>query len=191
MKILKTLLLLVLALLVGAGIAVYRIADFERSDAFFHNGSWMGSKNLPLGKDPLLTTQITVFALFALPSEEAIYLFAKRDRNNEIFNSSNDYTISGNIHQISAKYWSITAYGSDLYLMPNTLNRFGFNNSNIKTDSLGNFTISVSHQPRSGNWLPTPDHASFNLVLRIYKGNKHLLERLDTTSLPEITLTAK
>lgn len=180
MKILKNLLLLVLALLVGAGIAVYRIADFERSDAFFHNGSWMGSKNLPLGKDPLLTTQITVFALFA-----------KRDKNNEIFDSSNDYTISGNIHQISAKYWSITAYGSDLYLIPNAPKRFSFNNSTIQTDSLGNFTISVSHQPRSGNWLPTPDHASFNLVLRIYKGDKYFLERLDTTSLPEITLTAK
>ena len=188
MKFLKPFLFVLLALTIGVAIAVYRIAGFESNDAFFHNGSWMGSKNLPLGKDDLLTAQVTCFALFALPGEEAIYLFAKRDEHHEKFHSKNDYTVTGNIHQIHAKYWSITAYGKDLYLIPNNAERYSFNNSNIQTDSAGNFSIAVSNKEKQGNWLPSPDNGGFGLVLRIYRGEKDFIEQLDKTALPEIKI---
>lgn len=184
----KKFLFILFAFIIGIGVAVKRIADVENSKAFFHNGSWNGSTHLPLGKDNLLTTQITLFGLFALPSEEAIYLFAKRDDKKNFLNSENDYTISGNIHQINSKYWSITCYGKDLYLVPNEENRYSFNNTNITTDSAGNFEIIVSHQRQKGNWLPSPDNARFNLVLRIYRGDKNFLEHLSTSPLPFIRI---
>ncbi|HRG89214.1 MAG TPA: DUF1214 domain-containing protein [Chitinophagales bacterium] len=186
MNYVKSFLFVLLALLVGIGIGVYRIAGVEHSKVFFTNGSWTGSKDLPLGKDKLLTAQTSVFALFALPSKEAIYLFARRDENKELLNSSSDYTITGNLNQINASYWSITAYGKDLYLIPNTEGRYSFNNNSIKTDSLGNFTITLSHTIKGDNWLPTPDGARFNLVLRIYKGDFNYLSSLETTPLPVI-----
>ena len=93
MKFLKLLLFIFLALSCGIGIGVYRIANIENSQAFFHNGSWTGSKNLALGEDKLITAQITIFALFALPSTEAIYLFARRDEKHEVLNAENNYTV--------------------------------------------------------------------------------------------------
>lgn len=191
MKFLKLFLFIILAVSIGIAVAVYRIAGFESSNAFFSNGSWMGSKNLPLGKDNLLTAQVTCFALFALPSEEAIYLFSKRDDHREKLHSKNDYTITGNIHQIHALYWSITAYGKDLFLVPNEAERYSFNNSNLQTDSAGNFSIGVSHHKKQGNWLPSPENAQFGLVLRIYRGEKDFIAKLDETPLPEIKITEK
>lgn len=186
MNYVKAFLFVLVAVLVGAGIGVYRIAGVEDSKVFFTNGSWMGSKDLPLGKDKLLTAQASVFALFALPSNEAIYLFSRRDESKELLNSANDYTITGNLNQIRANYWSITAYGKDLYLIPNSVDRYSFNNNSIKADSLGNFTITLSHTQKGDNWLPTPEDARFNLVLRIYKGDYNYLSSLETTQLPVI-----
>lgn len=187
----KSILLVVLAISCGVAVAVYRIAGIETSKAFFTNGSWTGSRTLALGEDKLVTAQVTVFALFALPSKEAIYLFARRDEQKEKLNSANDYTITGNVNQISAKYWSMTVYGKDLYLVANEDDRYSFNNSTLQTDSAGNFTITLSRTKKGANWLPTPDYARFNVVLRIYKGESEFLSKLETTSLPVIKRTAK
>jgi hypothetical protein len=176
------------SILIGLAVAVYRIADIENNDAFFSNASWLGSKNLPLGKDDLLTAQVTVFALFALPGTEAIYLFAKRDDKKEKLHSSKDYVINGNVNQIKAHYWSITAYGKDLFLIPNEEDHYSFNGSSIVTDSAGNFTIRISHKRQEGNWLPLPEDARFNLVLRIYRGEAEFIEHLHEASLPQIKL---
>jgi hypothetical protein len=186
MKSLKPFLFVVLAVACGIGVGVYRIAQVGNSEAFFTNGSWTGSKNLPLGEDKLVTAQVTIFALFALPSREAVYLFARRDEQGQVLQSKNDYTITGNIHNLKARYWSLTAYGKDLYLIPNEDNRYSFNNSSLKTDSLGNFTITLSHTRKGENWLPTPDDARFNIVLRLYKGEPLFMEQLDNASLPAI-----
>ncbi len=191
MKFWKQVLFFLLAIICGVAVAVYRISDIENSKAFFHNGSWTGSKELALGEDKLITAQVTVFALFALPSKEAIYLFARRDEKKEVLSSENDYTITGNINQIKAKYWSMTVYGRDLYLIPNEDNRYSFNNSSLQTDSSGNFTVTLSHEKKGANWLPTPDHAKFNVVLRIYKGESEYLSNLEKTPLPEIKRAVK
>ncbi|MBP6732606.1 MAG: DUF1214 domain-containing protein [Chitinophagales bacterium] len=188
MHYLKPTLFVLLAILCGIGVGVYRIAGIEKSEAFFHNGSWTGSKNLALGEDKLITAQVSVFALFALPSREAIYLFARRDDKKELLKSDNTYTLTGNINAIKANYWSITAYGKDLYLIPNEDNRYSFNNTSLKADSLGNFTVTLSPTRKGDNWLPTPPNARFNLVLRIYKGEYGFLEGLETAPLPEIKL---
>jgi hypothetical protein len=190
-KFLRNFLFVFVALSLGVGIAIYRIAGVENSEAFFHNGSWTGSTNLALGEDKLVTAQVTIFALFALPSQEAIYLFARRDEKKELLKSENDYTITGNINQVKARYWSITVYGKDLYLVANEDNRYSFNNSSLQTDSAGNFTITLSHERKGTNWLPTPDHAKFDVVLRIYKGEYGFLSELERTPLPVIKKAEK
>ncbi len=188
MKYFKAALFIVVSVLIGIGVALFRIADYQNSDILFKNGSWISSKHLPLGKDNLLTAQITVFAPFTLPGEEAVYLFAQRDNEQEKLNSVNDYIISGNIHQIHAAYWSFTLYGKDFFLVPNKEEKYSVNNSTIQSDSLGNFSIFISHSKRLGNWLPSPAHSHFNLVLRIYRGEKDYVEHLDKASLPEIKI---
>jgi hypothetical protein len=181
---------LLLAIALGLALAVYRIADVDSSKAFFHNGSWIGSNSLPLGKNNLLTAQVTLFGLFALPSDEAIYLFSRKDDHAELLNGIHDYVLTGNFTQIKAKYWSITAYGKDLFLIPNEVNRYSFNNSNLQTDSLGNFSIIISEAKQSGNWLPIEKDKRFNLVLRIYKGDEAFVSHLGIVALPIIKRVA-
>lgn len=184
-------LLLLLSFVLGIAIAGYRLFDFENSPAFFKNGNWMGTTNLPLGKDPLLTAQIALFALYALPSEEAVYLFGKRDDKGDLLNGSNDYEITGNISQLKAGYWSITVYGRDLFLIPNEANRFSFNGANVHTDSAGNFRIVLSASPKPGNWLPVPKQGKFSLLLRVYMGEREFLNQLSTTPLPTVKISKK
>jgi hypothetical protein len=188
-KWIKRLLFVFLAFLLALGVAFLRIKDTDNSTAFFKNGVWQGTTNLPLGKDPLITTQVALFALFALPSEEAVYLFARKDNLGNKLDGTKDYTITGNIHQLQANYWSITAYGKDLYLIPNEANRFGFSKSTIVTDSAGNFTIQISATAKEGNWLPAPAASPFGLLLRIYQGEKGFMEKLSSTPLPELKMT--
>ncbi|MCW5906862.1 MAG: DUF1214 domain-containing protein [Chitinophagales bacterium] len=183
----KYILLVLLAIVLGTAIAAFRIFSYENSSALFKNGNWMGTTDLPLGRDNLITAQVTLLAMYAFPSEEAVYLFAQRDVDGNLLHTANDYRISGNINLIKAKYWSITAYGKDLFLIPNEASRYSFNYSNIKTDTTGNFTIILSPTKHNGNWLPTPTNARFNLLLRIYKGEKEYLKELSTTPLPSIT----
>ncbi len=179
-------LLPLLAIITGTGIAAWRITGIERSPAFRVYGSWRGTTNLPLNRDDLVTTQVTLFALFALPSQEAVYLFASGDENKSRLTGSNRYSIEGNIHNIRAEYWSITAYGRDLYLMTNPVNRYSFNPDNLKTDSLGNFKITLSSTPANGNWLPTQKDKKFELVLRLYHGDEDFMNHLDKAVLPVI-----
>ena len=175
-----------LAVITGFGIAAWRIARIDKSPAYRVYGSWRGTTNLALNQDDLVTTQVTLFALFALPSQEAVYLFAYADEKNKRLNGGRSYTIEGNIHNIKAEYWSITAYGRDLYLIPNQANRYSFNRENLKTDSLGNFKIVMSNKPTDGNWLPVQKGKKFELVLRLYDSDKDFMEHLDKAALPVI-----
>ena len=127
---------------------------------------------------------MTLFALFALPSQEAVYLLAADDDKGKRLNGDNLYSISGNINDIKAEYWSITAYASDLYLIPNEAGRYAFNRDNLKTDSAGNFTIYLSAAKTEGNWLPIKKGEKFELLLRLYKGEKEFLQELDKANLP-------
>jgi hypothetical protein len=186
MKAVKFVGLILLAVVLGTGIAAYRIFDFENSPAFFKNGTWMGSNKLPLGTNPLVTAQITLFALYALPSEEAVYLFGRRDSEGNVLSGNKDYEITGNLNQLKAGYWSITAYGKDLFLIPNEAGRYSFNGNNVQADSAGNFRIVLSAKPQPGNWLPLAKGKRFNLLLRLYMGEQQFLDELNTTPLPVI-----
>jgi len=185
-SVLSYVVLVLLAVLSGFGVAIYRISSIQTSPAFAQYGSWRGSKDLPLNRDDLVTTQVTLFALFALPSSEAIYLFASGDADNKLLTGKSDYTLEGNIHHIKSAYWSITAYGKDQFLIPNEVNRYSFNAHNMATDSLGNFKITLSAEQKPGNWLPVKKDAPFRLVLRIYQGEKDFVEHLESAGLPVI-----
>jgi hypothetical protein len=185
-RIAKYLLILIISLVLGIGIGVYRIVSIKSSPAFKTYGSWRGTTDLPLDRDKLVTTQVTLFALFALPSQEAVYLFAADDSAGDRLNGTNNYTLTGNINDIKAEYWSITAYGPDQYLIPNGENRYSFNHDNLKTDNSGNYTIRLSADKKNDNWLPLKKDKKFQLVLRIYHGQKEFMNELDKAKLPVI-----
>ena len=186
MKFRSVLLLILLGIIAGLGIGVLRIVSVKHSKAFNQYGSWKGTNNLALNKNSLLTTQVTLFALFALPSQEAVYLFATEDEQGNVLNGSNTYIIEGNIHDIKTVYWSITAYGPDQYLIPNEINRYAFNAGNLQTDILGNFKIILAAERSGVNWLPVKRDRAFRLVLRLYQGEHDFIGHLENAHLPKI-----
>jgi hypothetical protein len=178
--------ILLISLILGIGIGVYRIASIKSSPAFKTYGSWRGTTDLPLNRDELVTTQITIFALFALPSQEAVYLFAADDNTGNRLDGDNSYSLTGNINDIKGEYWSITAYGPDQYLIPNEENRYSFNRDNLQADSAGNYVMYLSADKTEGNWLPLKKGSGFQLVLRIYHGQEEFMAALDKARLPFI-----
>ncbi|HWB65021.1 MAG TPA: DUF1214 domain-containing protein [Chitinophagales bacterium] len=186
MKIKHILIIIPLAVLLGTGIALARIARIDGSPAFAHYGAWRGTTSLLLSHSDLVTTQVTAFALFALPATEAVYLFALNDDNHQRLNGNESYLIKGNVHDIKVGYWSITAYGKDLFLIANDENKYSFNGNNLITDSTGNFEITLSAERKGNNWLPVKKGEKFELLLRLYQANPDFVTNLDKAHLPEI-----
>ncbi|WP_456467967.1 DUF1214 domain-containing protein, partial [Archaeoglobus sp.] len=76
---------------------------------------------------------------------------AKTDSNFRPLKLECDYRIEGG--NLPARWWSITVYGSDLFLIPNELDQYSFTSTNIKKDG-ERWTILLSKEPREGNWIP-------------------------------------
>lgn len=181
---LKLSILIFLGLLIGCGIAIYRITHWKGKDATISNGSWKGQKLDNVGKQPLLTARIAAAALFALRPDETIYLVAKDDNEGNPLSGNSDYIVSG--IPMSARYWSITLYGEDYFLIPNKINKFNFNKMNLHYNSDSTFSFIISSSSKSENWLPSEKGAHFYLTLRLYHPENDLVENIETVHLPVI-----
>jgi len=180
----RTLLLLLFGLLTGASIAIYRITHWTDSDAAIVNGSWRGHNLSNVGDNRLLTARVAVSVLYALRQDEALYLIARQDSEGRLLSSGHDYLITG--VPIASRYWSITIYGDDYFLIPNEAGRYNFNKMNLHYQSDSSFTIHVSSQPKDGNWLPSGKTGVFCLALRLYHPEKELYENIQSAKLPVI-----
>ena len=113
---------------------------------------------------PYLRAYVALHGLLALNRGETIYYNASRDSGGEKLTGRCDYTIAG--RDPDARWWSITAYGSDDYLIPNKARRYSVSMNSV-TRRGGGFVIAVSRNQSGENWLPVGD-GSFGLTLRLY-----------------------
>ena len=91
---------------------------------------------------------------------------AARDSAGRPLSADATYRISGG--DIPARWWSITAYGSDYFLMPNAPRRYSFNSETVARGDDERFAFLVSREPREGDWLPLGEAETFDLLLRLY-----------------------
>ncbi len=180
----RTILLVLFGLLSGASIAIFRITHWTGADATIVNGSWRGHNLVDVGKEKLLTARIAVTALYALRPDETLYLIAREDDQGRLLFSEHDYIIKG--VPIASRYWSITLYGEDFFLMPNEINRYNFNMRNLHYESDSSFAIHISSKKEEGNWLPSGNKGKFCLALRLYLPEKKLYDSIKTVHLPSI-----
>lgn len=180
----RHLLLIVFGLLTGASIGVVRITHWTGSDATMVNGPWRGHNLTDVGTSRLLTARVAVAALYALRSDEALYLVAREDDRGMALSAQHEYVIKG--VPIPSRYWSITMYGEDYFLIPNKINRYGFNRANLHYQSDSSFVIHVSSARKEGNWLPSEGEGRFYLVLRLYHPVRELYENIGTAKLPSV-----
>ncbi len=180
----KIILLVLIGLLVGSGIAYYRIHNWTGKDATIVNGPWQGNNLAEVGKNQLLTARIAVATLYALNPSEVIYLVAQTDSKGEELSSENDYVIKG--VPLDARYWSITLYGEDYFLVANDADRFSYNLHNVKYEGDSSLIINISSLKKDHNWLPNGKTGKFYLTIRMYHPQEHVYKDIESVQLPTI-----
>jgi hypothetical protein len=173
---------IVVAMLLGLGSAWWAIACNLPS---IQNGAWhydplVGS----VAADPYLRAQVAKVALLALNNSEALYFFASTDDDGNPLRCDRTYRIEG--RDFDCRWWSITAYAEDDFLIPNDSERYSYNMTNLEREPDGGYPVALARSPRPGNWIPTGDGETFGLALRIYNPAPPLRDHPAAIALPRI-----
>lgn len=176
----------IVAITVGGGFATYQISTWKNASQQ-SIGSWqtIGKDKDVNSNDLLSIAQIAVFATYPLTKKEVIYLNANTDSEGNPIDPKSDYVIEGK--KFDARYWSITAYDQDGFLIKNPINKYSYNFEDIKyaTDS-SSYKINLSATQKPENWLPTTAAQKIALVIRLYQPSDELRESLNLETLPII-----
>jgi len=184
-RFLKYLTCILVALVLGVGSALCAIKSHAKR-SWLQNRSWrvnldIGSKNTGLYS----RAAVARAGLFALNKSETIYYVAGTDDEGKPLTSDCDYRIEGK--DLDARWWSITLYGADFFLVPNDQKRYSFNGQNVKRKQDGSYVIFVSRTAKQDNWLPIGDQDQFYLTLRLYNPAKSVYANPGRIELPSIT----
>jgi len=182
-RVLRGILALVVALLLGVSTAWLAMGWHVVSSV--QNGPWLydplvGSE----AAGPYLRAQVARAALLALNNSEAIYFVATHDSAGNRLQCDGRYRIEG--RDLDARWWSITAYGADDFLMANEQNRYSYNMTNLSRNPDKSYTVRLSRTPQSGNWIPLGECDNFGLWLRLFNPAPGLRKELTTIELPRI-----
>jgi hypothetical protein len=177
--------ILLIAFLIGVGSAVWVIKSFSATEAI-KAGAW--TTNPLIGSvqaDMYLRAYVARTGLFALGKTEALYYNAFTDEDGDPLRADCDYIIEGG--DLPARWWSITAYDKDHFLVPNVLNRYSYNAKNVGRNEQGRYKIQLSPTQKVQNWLPAPRQGNMSLTLRAYNPGRALAENMGSVELPRIT----
>jgi hypothetical protein len=130
------------------------------------DGPWRTSLTIGSAKGDLYTrASVALHGLLALNRTETIYYTAFTDSSGAPLDGACAYDIVG--HDPDARWWSITAYGADDFLIPNLVDRYSISKNSILRAADGSFSASVGSAAHVQNWIPTA-RAPFSLTLRLY-----------------------
>ena len=170
------------ALAIGVGSALWVIDIFPRTK-IIRDRAW--TTNPLIGSvqaDMYLRAYVARTGLFALGKTEALYYNAFTDEDGNPLRADCDYIIEGG--DLPARWWSITAYDKDHFLVPNVLNRYSYNAKNVARNEQGRYKIHLSATPKVQNWLPAPGQGNMSLTLRAYNPARALAENMGSAELP-------
>ena len=178
--------ILVISILIGGGVAIYEIRTWKNSSQVSIAHWQTIGKDKDVNSDELLSiAQIAVYATYPLTKKEVIYLNTSVDSEGNPIDVASDYVIEGK--KFDARYWSITAYDQDGFLIQNKINNYSFNFENIAYNPDGNsFKIHLSAKDKESNWLPITNAKNVSLVIRLYQPSNWLRENLNEETLPII-----
>ena len=181
---LKLALSIAIAIVIGGGSAVLFAERIFESQTV-RNGPWRTS--LLAGStsaDVYTRAAVAQSGLLALNPSEAVYFVATRDNDGKPLKGNCNYVLKGGA--LPARWWSITAYGSDYFLMDNKKHRYSFTDRELLKDAKDRFVLSVSALRKPEPWLPVRDRGSFSLLLRLYNPDRGIATRPETADLPSI-----
>ncbi len=175
---------ILLGVIGGAGLAIAQVRG-AGSQKQITNGPW--TTNLDQGTadaSALTRARVALFGLLALPAKEAMYYSARTDSDGAPLNGACTYTVKGG--ELDARWWSITLYKGEGWLVKNEANRWSVGGNAPVRDGAGNWSFTVSPEKPEGLWLPTGNTPAFDLTLRTYHPKGALLSDPTKAKLPTI-----
>ncbi len=178
----------VLGLVIGA-VTVPHVTGVIVAKQTIKNGPWQTFDKIGATEaDMYVRFVISVRGLFGLAKKETIYFNAETDSDGLPLTSNCTYHLTGG--PIATRWWSITAYGPDHYLIPNPEKSYAISENNLNVDDAGQYTVTLSRQPTAGNWLatgvPKDGEQAFALTLRLYNPAAEVYGNLTGVDLPQI-----
>jgi len=149
------------------------------------NGAW--TINLNTGSpqsDAYTRARVALHGLFALNRNETIYFTATKDDAGDRLSGKCRYELRG--RDPNARWWSITAYGADDFLIANPQNIYSVSATSIVRGKDGSFSVAVGgERGTNANWIPTADGA-FSLSLRLYNPGPDVALDPSRAALPSV-----
>jgi len=150
-------------------------------------GAWVANPETgSIDADPYTRLRVAITGLLALNSSETVYYEAMTDEEGERLSGLCTYRLEG--ADPAARWWSVTVYGADNFLLPGSNGVFSVTRNNVVRDAHGSFTITLAKDATGPNAIPTGDGA-FNLTLRLYNPDPGIAADLTTARLPRIIKT--
>jgi hypothetical protein len=184
---LKSLAVLVAGTLLGIAVTFFAIVrpvfGGDISDGPWNTSLETGS----VDSGPYQRASVALHGLFALNRSETIYYTARRDDDGSVLAGNCIYRIVG--HDPDARWWSITAYGADDFLIPNRADRYSISKSSVNRRDDGSFIAVAAKGQAGANWIPLGD-GNFSLTLRLYNPGEAVLANPSGATLPSIKKTS-
>lgn len=175
--------ILLLGLLLGVGSALQALKQGRASAITV--GPWGTSISFgSIGADMYTRARVALFGLLALDKKETMYYTAMQDSDGADLSGNCTYRVEGK--DLAARWWSITAYGPDSFLIPNDANVFSYARTTVKREADNSYVIRVSVEKQEGNWLPVKAGQSFDLTARFYNPDASVYANPAGAELPRI-----
>ncbi|MFD8722990.1 DUF1214 domain-containing protein [Streptomyces sp. NPDC059629] len=127
---------------------------------------------------------------------EAVYLLNFEDADGNKLAADRRYELrfpAAALPPVDA-FWSLTAYGEDMNLLPNPADRYsvGDRSADLWWDADGGLTSHLQNEPpdqgREANWLPTAKEGAWFVALRMYRPRAEVIDA--TWECPPLTRVA-
>jgi hypothetical protein len=149
------------------------------------DGPWSTSLDTGSSESGLyLRARVAVHGLLALSREETVYYSALRDSNGADLVGNCIYRLEG--RDLPTRWWSITAYGADDFLIPNDANLYSISKNSVARNPNGSFAVTLSQAKANGNWIPVAP-GRFNLTIRLYNPDHEVIADPAHVALPKIS----
>ena len=173
-----------LGLIGGAAYAVQLVRG-GLNDGLVSNGPWETGKSFgTLDASTLTRAKVALSGLLALPAKEAMYFTAQNDSDGRALDGRCTYDVRGG--QLDGRWWSVTLYEGEGWLVKNAAKRWSIPASAVSPDAQGRWSFTVSPDAQSGSWLPTGSVEAFDLTLRLYHPSADIIKSPETAQLPII-----
>jgi hypothetical protein len=160
-----------------------RVAELGKKEAGEGRTGWIyTTRSGAYGVDYDYRAAVAYFGLGMNLPQDAVYPSLSTDSEGKALDGSNKYVLRFEKEKLPPvdAFWSVTAYDTDGYFIPNALKRFALGDrDNLVTNADGSLDLYIQAdspgKEKEANWLPV-GKAPFTLLMRLYSPRAEVLD---------------